>query len=92
MTSINYSITGFIPLTRLQVRFDQRRALPHLTPRKHNLTGTKSSIALSVFVTTRKYPRCASARGYVNGLQLCFVFLKHFQIPLGHCSSYIRVS
>lgn len=50
MTSINYSITIFIPLTRLQVKFDQQRAMPHLTPRKHNLTLTKKQLLLSVLL------------------------------------------
>lgn len=73
MTSINYSITVFIPLTRLQVKFDQQRAMPHLTPRKQFDTDKKAALALSV-VTTRNYRYCASARDYGNGLGFYFVF------------------
>lgn len=74
MTSINYIITVFIPLTRLQVKFDQGRAMPHLSPKKQNATLTKKQLLLSIFVTTRNHPNCASARDYGNGLGDYFLF------------------
>lgn len=90
MTSINYSITIFIPLTRLQVKFDQWRAMPHLTPRKHNLTLTKSS-SCSQYLLPQEITHTVLQQGIMVMVWGFILYFKAFPNPLRTLFSIHRV-